>query len=130
MVRKWESSIQKDCRNCGDVFTVTNPRSVNCQKCIDVYGKDYLCRIWRDYAMTTVVLEDMYESQNGQCAICNRGLELYGDNKEDDACIDHCHSSGEVRGLLCRQCNRSLGQLGDTEEALMRAVNYLRGKNG
>jgi hypothetical protein len=41
--------------------------------------------------------------------------------------VDHCHSSGEVRGLLCHNCNRALGLLKDSVDSLMRAARYLEG---
>jgi hypothetical protein len=41
-------------------------------------------------------------------------------------CVDHDHETGEVRGLLCVQCNSALGKLGDREEALLRALEYVR----
>lgn len=69
-------------------------------------------------------LEDknkMIESQGGKCKICQK--VLIG----RDAHIDHCHSSGKVRGILCHTCNIALGMLGDTEQSLLRAVSYLRG---
>jgi hypothetical protein len=40
-------------------------------------------------------------------------------------CLDHCHSTGVFRGWLCGRCNRSIGQLGDSIEGLMKAVRYL-----
>ena len=43
----------------------------------------------------------------------------------EDLVYDHCHDSMDFRGVLCRQCNASIGGLGDTLEGLMRAVNYL-----
>lgn len=44
-------------------------------------------------------------------------------------CLDHNHETGQFRGWLCRRCNSSLGGLGDTVEALERALIYLRGSN-
>lgn len=41
--------------------------------------------------------------------------------------VDHCHSSGEVRGLLCHNCNRALGLFKDSRENLLNAVEYLEG---
>jgi hypothetical protein len=40
-------------------------------------------------------------------------------------CIDHCHETGAVRGLLCRSCNLGLGMLGDNLIGLRFAVKYL-----
>ncbi len=40
-------------------------------------------------------------------------------------CIDHCHSTGKVRGLICRKCNTTLGQIGDDIPTLERLARYL-----
>jgi hypothetical protein len=41
--------------------------------------------------------------------------------------VDHCHTGGQVRGLLCHNCNRALGLLQDSVPALKAAVKYLQG---
>ena len=50
------------------------------------------------------------------CEICGKTEEL---------CYDHCHSTMQFRGVLCRGCNRSLGQLGDSLESILKVVKYL-----
>ncbi len=52
------------------------------------------------------------------CQVCGKTEEL---------CYDHCHDTMQFRGVLCRGCNRSIGQLGDTVEGLERALAYLKG---
>ena len=64
---------------------------------------------------------EMCNSQQGKCAICGnepttqRGLHL-----------DHCHDTGQVRGLLCHGCNTGLGAFSDDPELLAKAIGYLR----
>lgn len=59
------------------------------------------------------------EEQNHKCFICNE--------KENRAlAIDHCHTSGKVRGLLCSNCNRGLGMFLDDPQLLQNAVKYLQ----
>lgn len=56
-------------------------------------------------------------NQLGMCAMCgNRPLEV----------VDHDHDTGLVRGLLCDNCNKGLGLIGDDLESAMKAVNYLK----
>ena len=58
-----------------------------------------------------------FREAHGRCGACG---------KTSDLVIDHCHGSGRLRGVLCRSCNMGLGQIGDTEEALVRMLAYLR----
>lgn len=59
---------------------------------------------------------DLLERYNHQCAICG---------ESDDICVDHCHVTGKVRGILCRQHNAGIGNLGDTAESVYKAYQYL-----
>lgn len=59
--------------------------------------------------------------QDGRCAICSTDSPLgWG-----VFVVDHCHSSGKVRGLLCSNCNTGLGLFKDSVEALTKAITYL-----
>ena len=40
--------------------------------------------------------------------------------------LDHCHETGDFRGWICKGCNTGMGGIGDTEESLIRALEYLR----
>lgn len=64
-------------------------------------------------------VEELSERQNGQCAICGEALT------PGWATVDHDHSTGDVRGLLCRHCNTGLGQFKESDQILERARNYL-----
>lgn len=59
--------------------------------------------------------------QNNGCAVCGKSPE---DNGKRLA-VDHNHTTGEVRGLLCNNCNTGLGQLGDNPATLRLALRYL-----
>lgn len=54
------------------------------------------------------------------CESCSRASPKLALN------LDHCHVSGKFRGWLCAACNRGLGLLGDTEQALLNALAYVR----
>lgn len=71
------------------------------------------------YNLTLDQFNDMIQNQNGKCGICNKELG-------DRFCIDHCHSTGAVRGLLCHSCNSGIGLLGDTSSAVQKALDYLK----
>jgi len=82
---------------------------------------------WR-YGISYDDLLSMFEKQNGRCGICNTKIELFADalNKGSVGHIDHDHSSGEVRGLLCGNCNTGLGKFNDDVALLKTAIQYLR----
>jgi hypothetical protein len=65
----------------------------------------------------------MMESQSGRCAIC-RTTEP-GRANLPRLVVDHDHSTGMVRGLLCHPCNVALGQLNDDPARLRAAADYL-----
>lgn len=60
----------------------------------------------------------LFRKQKGQCAICK--VEI---NKS--AHLDHCHITGDIRGLLCRPCNVGIGYFEDNPELLALALKYL-----
>ena len=66
----------------------------------------------------------MLEKQNHVCAICGNK-----DNNKKLA-VDHCHTTGVIRGLLCSACNTSLGKFKDSVELLQNAIQYLKDNNG
>lgn len=72
------------------------------------------------YGITVEAYEAMFRAQNGACAIC-RGNELSGRR----LAVDHCHTTGTVRGLLCAGCNRGIGYMGDSVQNLNAAAEYL-----
>lgn len=63
--------------------------------------------------------EELYAAQNGKCAICNTTFV------DKTPCVDHNHTTGEVRGLLCTTCNAGLGLFKDDLALLYSAKHYL-----
>jgi hypothetical protein len=61
------------------------------------------------------------EVQGGLCAICGRKPS----GKRPVLCIDHCHKTGRIRGLLCMNCNSGLGYFHDNPERMQKAARYL-----
>lgn len=70
----------------------------------------------RRYAITADEVRTLAKKQDGRCAICGEA---------EPGCVDHCHETGAVRGLLCRRCNAGLGQFRDDPALLARAIAYL-----
>jgi bifunctional DNA-binding transcriptional regulator/antitoxin component of YhaV-PrlF toxin-antitoxin module len=76
------------------------------------------------YGLTPEDFLELLNQQNGHCAICNKPPKE-GRNLD----VDHNHETGEVRGLLCNNCNRALGHFQESKEILQKAVNYLEQGN-
>lgn len=76
---------------------------------------------WRfkNYGLTQADYVALVESQEGRCPICGEQL----DSKKTH--VDHCHSTGSVRGVLCHQCNCGIGFLRDDPQLARRAAAYL-----
>ena len=70
------------------------------------------------YAITPEQYDTIYSGQDGQCAICL--------DKHNTLCIDHNHTTGKVRGLLCRKCNFLLSHAKENKEILFNAISYLK----
>lgn len=79
-------------------------------------------RTLRKYGLSVADWDAMLARQDGRCAICRtdrpggRGEQWH---------IDHCHETGDVRGLLCHNCNVGLGNFGDDPGRLLAAMAYL-----
>ena len=102
-------------------------KKTNFKNWIDkIRGKVRGTRLLRNYGLTNDDYIFMFESQIGLCAICNepqQGITKDGETKF--LCVDHCHSTGKVRELLCVKCNAGLGQFRDNPDLLTKASNYL-----
>lgn len=71
--------------------------------------------LFREYGLSVQEFDDLVKVQKGKCAICKKKVKLV---------VDHCHSTGRVRGLLCSMCN---GHLGFYEKYQIQCEIYLRG---
>lgn len=72
------------------------------------------------YGLTEETYEALLVSQNNLCAICCKKNET-----KRDWHVDHCHTTGKVRGILCHYCNLGLGNFKDNKEYLENAIAYL-----
>ena len=65
-------------------------------------------------------LDNMFRDQRGCCKICSKPFTGIR------PCVDHCHTTNKVRGLLCGNCNKGLGHFFDNKDNLTNAINYLQ----
>ena len=84
----------------------------------------------KQYGLTIEEYEQMEDYQNHCCKICGKHESLNGKDRKGNRkrlSIDHDHTTGQVRGLLCSFCNLSLGGFKDNIETLENAIKYLKG---
>jgi len=74
------------------------------------------------YGITPSDWQTLFEAQGECCAIC-KSKDAKGNHGTFH--IDHCHTTGNIRGLLCDTCNRGLGLFYDNKELLLAAIEYL-----
>lgn len=80
----------------------------------------------KEYGITLAQFQAMLERQGGKCRLCGKDVTL----KQKDAHMDHCHTTGRLRAILCRACNTGVGMLGDSAALLRKAAEYLDEYNG
>lgn len=70
--------------------------------------------------------EALLRAQGGVCDVCKAAVLFGAKEYAQRACIDHCHATGRVRGILCPGCNLALGNLRDSPQSCENAAAYLR----
>lgn len=105
------------CVDCGASMAGRATTSTRCKPCQDRASLSK--KLWLEFGITVSEYEALVVIQDGFCAIdgCEREPE----------CVDHCHITGHVRGLLCNKHNKALGSFGDDVGGLLSAVSYLQG---
>ena len=76
-------------------------------------------KLWKRVGININITQynEKYAAVNGCCEIC--------DKKFDVLCVDHKHSDGSIRGLLCTSCNLALANFKDLEQNMKNAIKYL-----
>jgi len=104
-----------------------------CKDCINKIRREYTPEVkskvlQRKYGITIEQFRLMLWSQGGKCPVCQCQLTENngkGRGQASAACVDHCHETGEIRGLLCNHCNRALGLFKDNIQTMQRAQEYI-----
>lgn len=104
--------------------------SSKCQDCLraEPKNRDILkyknLDLMKSYGISLDDYNVILSAQDGCCKICSTPqASLKG--KKKYLCVDHCHDTGIIRGLLCDKCNRGIGLLNDSIQLLENAVIYL-----
>lgn len=66
----------------------------------------------------------LWKNQSERCALC-----FTQERRTRDWHVDHCHTTGKVRGILCHHCNLMLGNAKDNTFVLSNAIKYLEKYN-
>ena len=74
---------------------------------------------WKFKGIDPDIAEQLWNDHNGLCGICQE--PIIGQIN-----VDHCHTTGKVRDILCRDCNLGLGYFKDSPRLLMLADSYLK----
>ena len=74
----------------------------------------------KHYGITPAIYEALLIKQHGACAICRK--KNLGTRR---LAVDHNHTTGKIRGLLCAKCNSGLGLFNDSVSLLISAMDYL-----
>lgn len=141
-----KNGLRPECRDCqkayGRAYKAANRDAINAkaaryreanraalsEKQREYYGRNReallayhrAAALKHEYGLSSEQYMAIFDAQGGVCRLCGSGPGT------KSLRVDHCHSTGLVRGLLCAACNSALGVLGDNELGLMRAMEYLR----
>lgn len=77
------------------------------------------------YEITPEEYARLYEKQGGLCAACKRPEKTPYRGVIRRLAVDHSHATGEIRGLLCANCNNGIGRFQDDPALLRAAAEYL-----
>lgn len=103
------------CSNCGEVRLRKKRNGARCQKAAASHDSPQT-RVG-GHGLTRGDAQQFITGKS--CAICESTERL---------CVDHCHETGRIRGVLCWSCNVALGHLRDNVELLLTAISYLESK--
>jgi hypothetical protein len=117
----YKDGIRPHCIDCRRKYEVENYHEHKHKRPYN-YEIDKNSKLKRIYGISYSEYLTMLEAQNGCCAIC--GTNDTGKRKA--FAVDHNHTTGKVRGLLCGNCNLGIGNLKEDEGIMLRAMEYLR----
>lgn len=110
--------LQRLCRDCQKA---SNKKYLSTDKGATTTRQGHLRR---KYGIDLQIYEDLLISQGNKCKIC--GVGSNPDSRANYLVVDHSHTTGEIRGLLCTKCNALLGLAQDREDILEEAKQYLK----
>lgn len=132
------AAVEKECSTCGLVLPVAefgkragDPHLYrpSCRTCMNRKRAERGFHVkLLAHGMTIEQYHAMLTAQDHKCAICRSPGNGKG-RRHQPLCIDHCHTTGKVRGLLCDRCNLGIGNFDDDVSRLEEAAEYIRRNN-
>ena len=94
-----------------------------CKPCMKVQTRKY--NLPAKYGISAAQFAEKLLAQGGKCACCDSSFNMEG-KASQRACVDHNHTSGEVRDLLCGRCNLAAGNVNDSSLRAEQLAAYLK----
>ena len=126
--------MNKRCTVCGECKNInefasagSGKKRAQCKPCLARKKREYYKKnpdkarrrnLKTYYGIDVETFDLMVEQQEGKCAGCGK--------LSDKLCVDHSHTTGKVRGLLCSNCNLALGHVKDDPNRLIQMIKYLK----
>jgi len=107
-----------------------------CKKCVNDFRRENYSKkdnskqrrkqkLRKKYGITIEQYDCMFAKQNGLCAVCKQPETAKQKGKIRALAVDHCHSTGMVRGLLCKTCNTALGNMKENPDLIRALADYV-----
>jgi len=104
-------TVKKLCKHCGEHHDI---RGNQCRVC-----KNGLYR----YNMTRLDMIKLHEEQDKKCALCDKDVEMF--NGSVGGMVDHNHTTGKVRSILCGECNTFVGSI-ENHKDIEKVLEYIK----
>lgn len=130
MLRKSKGYREKSCKSCRyNQHRLNANRQANLDryKQTEKYVRAARGRVVAKYGMTLEEYESRAAKQNNLCAVCQKPETRTFRGKVRHLSVDHDHATGLVRGIICDNCNTTLGRVNDSVEHLRLLIAYLEG---
>lgn len=101
------------CYYCKDCYIINERRQR-----VNYADRRTHLNLMRDFGISLDIFKQISKSQQDVCAICEKPAE-------SRLCVDHDHTTGRLRGLLCQPCNKMLAAACDNPEILNKGIEYL-----
>lgn len=113
------ATYQKYCPKCRDKAYKKGRADWSAKNRAQTTKKQKRANWLRRYSVTLKQYKSMFDNQNGCCAICGKHHTEF----DKLLCVDHCHKTGKVRGLLCNGCNLLLGRFENHRKEIERYLD-------